>query len=77
MEELKNEYNSNLYRFKRYIEFKDKQFNEYSKHQALYEDEASKILKEMDRILIILEKSGVNITQSIVENGFEGVEDTL
>ena len=68
MEELKIEYNKNLYRFKRYIEFKQTQ--EYKQDKTRYEDEAYKILEKMDKILKELETLGLTITEEIVENGF-------
>lgn len=68
MEELKIEYNKNLYRFKRYIEFKETE--EYNQDKTLYEDEAYKILEKMDKILKELETLGLIITQENIENGF-------
>lgn len=68
MEELKIEYNKNLYRFKRYIEFK--QTEEYKQDETRYEDEAYKILEKMDKILKELETLGLTITEEIIENGF-------
>lgn len=68
MEKLKNEYNNNLHRFKRYMEFKQKE--EYKQNKTRYEDEAYKILNKMDDILKELSKLGLRITKDIVENGF-------
>ena len=68
MKNLKIEYNKNLYRFKRYIEFK--QTEEYKQDKTRYEDEAYKILEKMDKTLKELETLGLTITEKIVENGF-------
>ena len=69
LEKLKNEYNKNLYRFKRYMQFK--QTPEYKAKEEFYEEESSKILDRIDCILVELEKLGQEITQEIIEEGFE------
>ena len=68
MKELRIEYNNNLYRFKRYIEFKGTE--QYKQNKTLYEDEAYKILEKMDKILKELETLGLIITEEIIEKGF-------